>query len=70
MDYIGLSSFRKWSCSFRYLKLNLGTMYNKVLKDITNRFKIIQGYKVNFINGFDCYGVEIEDSAMSMGKVI
>ena len=46
-----------------------GNMYNKVLKDITNRFKIIQGYKVSFTNGFDCYGVDIEDSAMSTLKV-
>jgi isoleucyl-tRNA synthetase len=44
-------------------------MYNKVLKDITNRYKIIQGYKVNFVNGFDCYGVEIEDNAVNLGKV-
>lgn len=44
-------------------------MYNKVLKDVTNRYKIILGYKVNFVNGFDCYGVEIEDNAVNLGKV-
>eukprot|EP01080_Neovahlkampfia_damariscottae_P002005 gene2005-1512_t len=40
--------------------LHIGHSLNKVLKDIICRYKILQGYKVNFIPGWDCHGLPIE----------
>jgi len=36
-------------------------MYNKVLKDIINRYKLLKGYRVHFVPGFDCFGTHTED---------
>ena len=46
-------------------KAHLGHLYNKTLKDIINRYKLLRGYRVHFIPGFDCHGTNIEDSAMA-----
>nr|WP_269623570.1 isoleucine--tRNA ligase [Prochlorococcus marinus] len=40
--------------------LHMGHALNKVLKDIINKFKIMRGYKVRFIPGWDCHGLPIE----------
>lgn len=50
-------------------KPNLGNLYNKVLKDAVNRLKILQGHRVHFQLGFNCYGVEIEDHVINLEKV-
>jgi isoleucyl-tRNA synthetase len=42
-------------------KSHIGNMYNKVLKDIINRYKLLRGYKVHFSPGFDCFGSHNED---------
>lgn len=42
----------------------LNTLYSQVIKDVINRIKLIQGYKVQYQIGFDCFGVNIEDLAM------
>ena len=55
--------------SFANGKPHLGLLYNKVLKDTINRLKIMQGYKVHYNVGFDCYGVNIEDQVVAMQKV-
>jgi isoleucyl-tRNA synthetase len=36
-------------------------MYNKVLKDIINRYKLLRGFRVHYTPGFDCFGVNNED---------
>jgi len=36
-------------------------MYNKVLKDILNRYKLLRGYRVHYVPGFDCFGTHTED---------
>ncbi len=41
-------------------KIHIGHAFNKILKDIINKFKVISGYKVNFIPGWDCHGLPIE----------
>lgn len=46
-------------------KAHLGHLYNKTLKDIINRYKLLRGYRVHFIPGIDCYGTAIEDLALS-----
>ncbi len=40
--------------------LHMGHALNKVLKDIINKFHILQGRKVHFIPGWDCHGLPIE----------
>ncbi|KAM3224551.1 hypothetical protein ACQJBY_057749 [Aegilops geniculata] len=40
--------------------LHMGHALNKVLKDIINRYKLLQNHKVSFIPGWDCHGLPIE----------
>jgi isoleucyl-tRNA synthetase len=40
--------------------LHLGHALNKILKDIINKYKILRGYKVEYIPGWDCHGLPIE----------
>jgi len=40
--------------------LHMGHALNKVLKDIINKFKIMQGHKVCYVPGWDCHGLPIE----------
>ncbi|EGC39340.1 hypothetical protein DICPUDRAFT_75115 [Dictyostelium purpureum] len=40
--------------------LHLGHALNKTLKDIVNRYKVLRGFKVNYIPGWDCHGLPIE----------
>ncbi len=40
--------------------LHMGHALNKVLKDIINKFKTMQGKKVCYVPGWDCHGLPIE----------
>lgn len=40
--------------------LHIGHALNKILKDIINRFQMLQGRKVRFVPGWDCHGLPIE----------
>ena len=40
--------------------LHMGHALNKVLKDIINKYKLLQGRKVCFVPGWDCHGLPIE----------
>lgn len=40
--------------------LHIGHALNKILKDIINRYQILQGRKVRFVPGWDCHGLPIE----------
>ena len=40
--------------------LHMGHALNKILKDIVNRFQLLQGRKVRYIPGWDCHGLPIE----------
>ncbi|XP_017971448.1 PREDICTED: isoleucine--tRNA ligase, chloroplastic/mitochondrial [Theobroma cacao] len=40
--------------------LHMGHALNKILKDIINRYKLLQNYKVHFVPGWDCHGLPIE----------
>ncbi|MDJ0735721.1 MAG: isoleucine--tRNA ligase [Nostocaceae cyanobacterium] len=40
--------------------LHLGHALNKILKDIINRYQLLQGRKVRYIPGWDCHGLPIE----------
>jgi isoleucyl-tRNA synthetase len=40
--------------------LHMGHAMNKILKDIINKFQLLQGRKVHYIPGWDCHGLPIE----------
>lgn len=40
--------------------LHMGHALNKILKDIINRYKLLQNYKIHFVPGWDCHGLPIE----------
>jgi isoleucyl-tRNA synthetase len=40
--------------------IHMGTTLNKILKDIINKYKLLRGYKVRYIPGWDCHGLPIE----------
>ncbi|WP_008313409.1 isoleucine--tRNA ligase [Leptolyngbya sp. PCC 6406] len=40
--------------------LHIGHALNKILKDIVNKYQILQGRKVRYIPGWDCHGLPIE----------
>jgi isoleucyl-tRNA synthetase len=40
--------------------LHMGHALNKVLKDVVNKYKLLQGHKTNYIPGWDCHGLPIE----------
>lgn len=40
--------------------LHIGHALNKVLKDIINRFQLLQGRKARYVPGWDCHGLPIE----------
>ncbi|XP_078505927.1 isoleucine--tRNA ligase, mitochondrial [Lissotriton helveticus] len=44
---------------------HVGHALNKILKDITNRFQMMRGYKVNYVPGWDCHGLPIELKALA-----
>jgi isoleucyl-tRNA synthetase len=41
--------------------IHIGHAYNKILKDIVNRSRALEGYKVSLIPGWDCHGLPIEN---------
>ncbi|XP_010216510.1 PREDICTED: isoleucine--tRNA ligase, mitochondrial [Tinamus guttatus] len=47
---------------------HVGHALNKILKDITNRFHMMRGYKVHYVPGWDCHGLPIELKALSEVK--
>ncbi|MGD1862299.1 MAG: isoleucine--tRNA ligase [Leptolyngbyaceae cyanobacterium] len=40
--------------------LHMGHALNKILKDIINKYQMLQGRKVRYIPGWDCHGLPIE----------
>ncbi|NJK33873.1 MAG: isoleucine--tRNA ligase [Oscillatoriales cyanobacterium SM2_2_1] len=40
--------------------LHMGHALNKILKDIINRYHLLQGRKVRYVLGWDCHGLPIE----------
>ncbi len=44
--------------------VHMGHAVNKILKDVTNRWKIAQGKRVHFTPGWDCHGLPIELKAL------
>nr|CAB3255166.1 isoleucine--tRNA ligase, mitochondrial [Phallusia mammillata] len=44
--------------------VHVGHALNKILKDITNRYKLLTNHKVDFKPGWDCHGLPIEIKAI------
>lgn len=44
--------------------LHCGHAMNKILKDIINRFHVMQGHRVHYMPGWDCHGLPIENKAL------
>lgn len=40
--------------------LHMGHALNKILKDIINKYKLLRGYKIAYVPGWDCHGLPIE----------
>lgn len=40
--------------------LHMGHALNKVLKDVINKYKLLQGHKTRYVPGWDCHGLPIE----------
>ncbi len=40
--------------------VHIGTALNKVLKDLTNRYKSMRGFRTPYVPGWDCHGLPIE----------
>jgi isoleucyl-tRNA synthetase len=40
--------------------LHIGHALNKILKDIINKYKLLRGYRVRYVPGWDCHGLPIE----------
>lgn len=40
--------------------LHIGHALNKILKDIVNRYQLLQGRRARFVPGWDCHGLPIE----------
>ena len=44
--------------------LHIGHALNKILKDVLCRYKLSQGYKIDYVPGWDCHGLPIEQKAI------
>ncbi|KAL8823159.1 MAG: hypothetical protein Q9191_006123 [Dirinaria sp. TL-2023a] len=44
--------------------LHVGHALNKILKDVLCRYKLSQGYKIDYVPGWDCHGLPIEQKAI------
>lgn len=44
--------------------IHLGHLLNKVIKDVTVRTRIMDGYDVHYVPGWDCHGLPIEHQVM------
>lgn len=51
---------------FANASLHLGHAMNKILKDIINRFNLLQGKKIEYRPGWDCHGLPIEFKALQI----
>ncbi|KAK7104714.1 isoleucine--tRNA ligase, mitochondrial-like [Littorina saxatilis] len=49
-------------------KTHVGHAVNKILKDITTRYKLLRGYRVHYVPGWDCHGMPIEIKALSQAR--
>ena len=65
-QYLSRGDCPMWVChdgpQFTQGKSHVGNMYNRMLKDMINRYKLLRGYRVHHLVGFDCFGNHVEDT--------
>lgn len=49
--------------------IHIGTALNKILKDIVVKYKTIRGYYSEYLPGFDCHGLPIENAVLKELKI-
>ena len=49
--------------------IHMGTAMNKVLKDFVNRYKMMSGWNVTYIPGWDNHGMPIESAIIKKQKL-
>ena len=40
-------------------------VFVQIMKDIANRYKLLQGYRIHYVPGWDCHGMPIEQKALA-----
>lgn len=45
-------------------KIHMGHLLNKILKDLVVRSRLMMGYEVDYVPGWDCHGLPIEHKVM------
>ena len=73
-----LYAWQKLNCTGRFIlhdgppyangDLHIGHALNKILKDITCRYQVLQGRRIEFRPGWDCHGLPIELKALQKQK--
>ncbi|XP_074651245.1 isoleucine--tRNA ligase, mitochondrial-like [Tubulanus polymorphus] len=48
---------------------HVGHAVNKILKDVTNRYKLLRGYRIHYRPGWDCHGLPIEQKVLATEKI-
>jgi isoleucyl-tRNA synthetase len=49
--------------------IHIGHALNKILKDIIVKYKLLRGYRVDYVPGWDCHGLPIEQQVEKELKV-
>lgn len=49
---------------------HIGHALNKIMKDITGRQKMLEGYKLHYVPGWDCHGLPIELKALQQQQTV
>ena len=49
--------------------IHMGTAMNKILKDFINKIKVMEGYRVPYIPGWDNHGMPIESAIIKQNKI-
>lgn len=47
--------------------LHMGHAMNKILKDFINRYKLMEGYRIQYVTGWDTHGLPIEQAVTKSG---
>jgi len=45
-------------------EIHVGTALNKILKDMINKYKFLRGFRTQYVPGWDCHGLPIEQKVV------
>lgn len=46
----------------------LNLLVLQIMKDVVNRYKLLHGYQVHYVPGWDCHGMPIEHKVLAQLK--